>query len=229
MRTFNIYKPAVLALGLALSLSSCERDATETADNAIAALTPAIDKETKNLQVNTKATDAFVKFNFEKNSIVDAADQNWDIALRGTTILVNGGTAIYDPAKDPKDPKDPQQKIKIEQEPARKKGAFGAIQAIKASYADLKKIDATKLKQDADQAYALSPSSDKSWFNEDKTTKIISPIKGSILIIRTHDDKLVKLQMKSYYQDAPAVPTSASKSGFYSFIYQYQPNGTANF
>ena len=35
---------------------------------------------------------AFTKFSFSENTIV--TNDNWDIAFRGTTILVNGGTQI---------------------------------------------------------------------------------------------------------------------------------------
>jgi len=45
------------------------------------------------------------------------------------------------------------------------------------------------------------------------------------LVIRTHDDKYAKVEILSYYKDAPAEPDGfVDESRFYTFNYVYNPN-----
>ena len=37
-------------------------------------------------------------------------------------------------------------------------------------------------------------------------TNVVSPLPGKILVIRTHDGKVAKVEVLSYYENAPASP-----------------------
>ena len=71
------------------------------------------------------------KFSFSEQKIVE--DDNWDIALRGTTILVNGG---FSGSSD---------------EPSRS-GLGGYVET---EYGSIKSIDESKLKQDSESEKAI--------------------------------------------------------------------------
>jgi hypothetical protein len=56
---------------------------------------------------------------------------------------------------------------------------------------------------------------------------VVTPIAGRVLAIRTALGNYAKIEIQSYYQNAPTAPTSANPSGYYTFRYVYQPNGTS--
>jgi hypothetical protein len=66
------------------------------------------------------------------------------------------------------------------------------------------------------------------WYNYDGATNIVTPIAGKVILIRTATGKYAKLEIVSYYQNAPATPTATSVSRYYTFRYLYQPDGTRN-
>lgn len=148
----------------------------------------------------------FTKFSFSQNKIV--TDNSWDIAFRGTTIIVNGGAAIG-----------------ITDEPARTGTA--AVSIVSNTLSAVKTIpSAATFKQDGANSYAIPTGSGTGWYNYNATTNIISPIAGKVLVIKTHDGKYAKMEITSYYKDAPQNPSATSLSRFFTFKYVYQPKGT---
>ena len=56
-------------------------------------------------------------------------------------------------------------------------------------------------------------------------TNIVSPIPGKVLVFRTRDGKYAKVEVLSYYENAPANPDPQSDaSRYYTFNYVYNPN-----
>jgi HmuY protein len=148
---------------------------------------------------------AFTKFSFSKNAIV--TDNSWDIAFRGTTILVNGGTAIG-----------------ITDEPPRT--GSGAVSIVSNTLAGVNAIpEVATFKQDAANTYAIPTGSNNGWYSYNSTTNIISPIAGKIFVVKTNDGKYAKMEIISYYKDAPATPDATSLSRYFTFKYVYQPEG----
>lgn len=147
----------------------------------------------------------FVKFSFSKNSIV--TDDNWDIAFRGTTILVNGGT-----------------KVGIQNEPS--KTGKGAISIVSGTFDTVKAVpDASTFKQDGANKYAIPSGSGNGWYNYNSNTNVVTPIPGRVFVVKTYDEKYAKMEIISYYKDAPANPTIASTPRYYTFKFVYQPDG----
>ncbi len=151
----------------------------------------------------------FTKFSFSENKIV--TNDNWDVAFRGTTIIVNGGA-----------------KIGITDEPERK--GVGAASIVSGTFASVTAFPAAStFTQDGVNVYAIPTGSGKGWYSYNSDTHIISPIAGKVFVIKTHDGKYAKFEILSYYKDAPAVPTATSVSPFYTFNFAYQANSTTTF
>lgn len=61
---------------------------------------------------------------------------------------------------------------------------------------------------------------------------MISPIKTRTIVVKTTEGKFAKVKIESYYKDAPENPSMEvlmTGSGYYTFTYAYQTNGTKVF
>lgn len=152
----------------------------------------------------------FTRFSFSENAVV--TNSNWDIAFRGSTIIVNGGSTIG-----------------INNEPARTGDA--AVSAVTNTLAAVTLFPAnTTFRQDATGNYAIPTGSNNGWYNYNSTTHLIAPIAGKIFVVKTHDGKYAKFEILSYYQNAPNNPDpTTDPSGYYTFNFAYQPNSTTTF
>lgn len=147
----------------------------------------------------------FTKFSFSKNEITPGED--WDIAFRGTTILVNGGASIG-----------------ITDEPSRT--GNGAISILTNTLDDVKKIpESASFKQDGPGVYAVQTGSGKGWYSYDQNNNMISPIAGRVFVVKTHDSKYSKFEIISYYKDAPQTPDPTVGSRYYTFKFVYLAEG----
>ena len=196
---------------LAFSLFSCSKDDDKT--------TPAL--QTTVLEVKTAtnifapqggggpnpASGPFSKFSFSENAVV--TNDNWDIALRGTTILVNGGTQIG-----------------IADEPVRT--GMGGVAIINGIFNNVIAIPTTFV-QDAASIYAIPTGSNNGWYSYNSATNIISPIAGKIFVVKTYNGKFAKFEILSYYKDAPSNPDATSLSRYYKIKFVYQPSSTISF
>ncbi len=147
----------------------------------------------------------FTKFSFASGDVTDS-ETDWDIAFRGTTIAVNGGTVTGSA-----------------DEPSRNGNAGAAIES--GTLEDITDATGLTFAQDATGAYAIPGGSDNGWYNYNPATFTIAPIPGRILVFRTHDGKYAKVEILSYYRDAPAEPDAfMDESRVYTFKYVYNPN-----
>lgn len=152
---------------------------------------------------------AFTKFSFSENAIV--TNDNWDIAFRGTTIIVNGGTAIG-----------------ITDEPTRT--GVGAVSIVSGLFDAVTTFPAaTTFVQDGNALYAIPTGSGNGWYSYNQTTNIIAPIAGRVFVVKTHDGKYAKFEILSYYKDAPANPDATSLSRYFTFKFVYQSNSNTSF
>jgi hypothetical protein len=148
----------------------------------------------------------FVKFSFAKGQAV-ADGEAWDIAFKGTTIIVNGGSTTLD-------------------EVARDGQAAAAVLTV--VFDEVGTVPAsTEWKQDSDEGYAIPKGSGNGWYNYNPQTHVISPIPGRVLLFRDAAGKgYAKVEILSYYKDAPASPDPyQNESAYYTFRYVYQPEG----
>ncbi|TXN38356.1 hypothetical protein FVB32_08695 [Flagellimonas hymeniacidonis] len=147
----------------------------------------------------------FAKFSFETGAITDS-ETDWDIAFRGTSIAINGGAVTG-----------------TTDEPARNGSGGAAIE--NGIFSEVTSAVGLSFAEDADGAFAIPGGSDNGWYNYNPSTFTISPIPGKVLVIRTHDGKYAKVEILSYYRDAPAQPDPfVDESRVYTFKYVYNPN-----
>ena len=121
-------------------------------------------------------TGKYEKFSFSEGDTV--SHDNWDVAFRGTTIIVNGGDSYN-----------------INQ-PERIGNA--AVYIATGVMLDIRTVDLSKLEQDNKSGPAIVDDlgiSGDGWASYDMSTHIISPIAGRILVFRTHDDKYAKMEI----------------------------------
>jgi hypothetical protein len=154
---------------------------------------------------------AFTKFDFSSGEIT-TSETDWDIAFRTTTIIVNGGVAM-----NPSD------------EPDRTGNAAAYI--IDGTFDGITQIDVNAFVQDSETLLAIPPGSGNGWYNySGPPTHVITPIPGKVLVFKTADGNYAKIEIYSYYQDAPPNPDYTMPARYYTFKYSYQPNeGQTNF
>ncbi|WP_445382589.1 IPT/TIG domain-containing protein [Robiginitalea sp. IMCC43444] len=147
----------------------------------------------------------FTKFSFETGAVTES-NTDWDIAFRGTTIAINGGVATG-----------------TNDEPERNADAGAVI--VNGLFDEINSAEGLSFSQDASGAFAIPLGSDNGWYNYNFMTNVVSPIPGVVLVFRTHDGKYAKVEILSYYKDAPANPDGfADASRYYTFRYVYNPN-----
>ncbi|MFK5981272.1 MAG: HmuY family protein [Flavobacteriaceae bacterium] len=148
----------------------------------------------------------FTKFNFATGQTT-TSDTNWDIALRGTIILINGGV-----------------KTGIDDEPNRTGNAAAYI--ANGTMSSVTSVDASRLREDSENVQAIPTGSGTGWYlYAGAPTHLITPIAGKILVFKTNDGKYAKMEILSYYKDAPANPDAFQDlDKYYTFNYIYQPN-----
>lgn len=149
---------------------------------------------------------AFAKFNFATGEAT-TSNTEWDIAFRGTSIIINGGASLG-----------------TTDEPERT--GNGAAYIADGSMSSVTEVETASLVQDSTSGYAIATGSGNGWYTyAGPPTFLINPIPGKILVIRTHDGKYAKVEILSYYQDAPDNPDAFVHEGrYFTFNYVYQPN-----
>ena len=178
------------------------------ADYAPIVLTPA------GSETRPKQTNRFTFFSFLTGTLVnrtDSATSKWDVAFRGTTIIVNGG---------------------------KNRKGNASVQLVDGAFEDLATapIDGYNTDNQVDDrkpvptSYAIQDQSGKGWYTVDPLTRLIAPIPEKIIVVRTSDGRYAKMQILSYYQNAPATVNSLTDlDRYYTFRYIYQPGNSNSF
>lgn len=148
----------------------------------------------------------FVLFSFEDNQLVPAVGGNWDVGFKGTNIIVNSGVSGSGRARG-----------------GLLNGIFDELNELPSSLV---------LREDTQAALAIPNVSGEGWYNYNSANFTVSPIPGRILVFQTNNGKYVKMEILSYYRDAPPmeqVNAFTTPSAYYTFRYVLQPNGTRRF
>lgn len=208
MRKFPIW----IATALVLSMTACSKD-----DDSAPAPEPEpqpLEAKTVN-DLNTNPADNGGKplyFSFTTGAAVaatDSASNKWDISLSTTTIKVNGGTS----------------------------GPGGAAaQIVSTGFDDLAEAPEAGFVADGSAGLAIPTASNSGWYTYTLFTPpqhAILPIAGKTIVIKTANGKYAKVQILSYYKGNPntaatefADPATRVPSGYYTFRYMIQPDGS---
>lgn len=146
----------------------------------------------------------FTFFRFSDSTIVpnsDSATSKWDIGFKGSTIIVNSG--ISGPGNA---------------------SAF----TYNGLFSELKEVPSDSIFRQDVTASDLAIG--KSWYVYDPVAMILQAKPGKTFVIRTANNKYVKLEILSYYKDAPANPNAfVDLDRYYTFRYVYQADGSKKF
>jgi hypothetical protein len=209
----NTFKTLTVVAMVILGLTSCSNDDDTTplleiaSEQVINLHAP----QTTDFSTNPPTTSGnFVKFDFSTGTIT-TSETDWDIAFRGTTILVNGGASSG-----------------IAEEPTRTGNAGAYI--VDNTFANVTSVTETSFLQDSTTGLAITTGSGNGWYTYDGSNPSapkITPTPGKVIIFRTADNKYAKVEILSYYKDSPTIVTpdiAANDSRYYTFNYVYQPN-----
>lgn len=144
-------------------------------------------------------------FSFEESKLVSSKDGNWDLGIKGLSMIVNSGISG-----------DGNAEATIVQ------GVFEQYNAIPED---------VQLKSDTAEGLAIPSGSGNGWYNYNMTSHVVSPQPGNILIIKTNAGNYVKMEVLSYYKDNPPLDDVdlTTPSAYYTFQYVLQPNGSRQF
>jgi len=154
---------------------------------------------------DTLVTGKFTKFSFSEGDTIN--HNNWDVAFRGTTLIVNGGEKSHNDQPD--------------------RSGNAAVYIAIGSMSEINYIDTNRLLQDNSSGSAVLENmmvddlgiSGKGWAFYNYQTHIISPIPGRVLVFRTHDDNYAKMEILYFYNSPNPEPQNGDYGGFYTFNY----------
>ncbi len=141
-------------------------------------------------------------FNLASADTLATTDSNstkWDIAFKGTTILVNSG--ISGPDMD-------------------------SAQVVLVDFNNVLVAPSTDWRSDNASTKAIVTGSGNGWYNYNSSTNIITPLTGRTIVLKLSNGRYVKIQIESYYKDAPTSILGSEPARYYTFSYEYVPNGS---
>ena len=162
----------------------------------------------------TGLTRQFTFFSFKTGDVVahtDSATNKWDLGFNGTTIIVNSATSGPGTAQ---------------------------AQIISGIFDELTTAPMDGYKSDNDVApiagapnanLAIPTGSGQGWYTYDGVNMVNKPTAGKIIVVKTSEGRYAKMEILSYYKDAPANPTFNNTARYYTFRYVFQPNETSSF
>ncbi|AFL83418.1 hypothetical protein Belba_0766 [Belliella baltica DSM 15883] len=143
----------------------------------------------------------FQYFSLERNELVTETE-DWDLAFKGTTIRVNSSKNV---------------------EAAIVNGIFEEISEVPAN---------ATFSTDSDNTFAIPTGSGSGWYNYNSATFTVTPIPGRVILVKSTDGNYLKLEILSYYKGNPPaaeIDPRITPSGYYTFRYVLQANGTSKF
>ncbi|MEH6681777.1 MAG: HmuY family protein [Sediminicola sp.] len=204
-------KTAFLLTTLGLFIASCSSDD----DNGPETL-PITSEQVINLyapqtggQGQGEISGEFTKFDLATGEITTSTTE-WDVAFRGTSIAINGGTETG-----------------MADEPERNGNA--GLTVVTGTFNSVTTVQGLSFAQDSEGSFAIQTASEEGWYTySGPPNHVISPIPGRVLVVRTRDGHYAKIEILSYYKDSPAEPELTSESRYYTFNYVYNPNEGEN-
>jgi len=193
----------LLLIAFAMFLTSCKKDEVITTHPDAQKITnlhaPADVRDQQTGEIIQE--NPYVYFSFAKADTVEKTE-SWDIAFKGTKIITNSGVSGTGNAK-------------------------AAI--ISDVFNDVSEVNDADLAVDTDTQLAIPYGSDNGWYHYNPTNHQITPIAGKVIVVKTNDGKYAKMEILSYYKDAPAEPTPTTQDATLTFNFVYQGDGTNKF
>ena len=162
----------------------------------------ALEAHTFTIDATNKETWAY--FSFETGDVVEVADamnsDAWDIGFQQTKVKLNGG--ISGP------------------------GMGSVVMLTNTTFENVTAAPEDGYSADTDATLAIVPQSEKGWYiYTGPPTHWILPLEDLVFVIKAADGTFAKLRFIGYYKDN----ANKQESGFVTFEYVHQPDGTHNF
>lgn len=176
--------------------------ATET-DTQVLADDP-IGLETLTFTIDATNEDAWAYFSFASGDIVDIEEaensEAWDIGFQRTQVKLNGG--ISGPGKG------------------------SAAMLTETTFEAVTVAPAEGYLSDTEDTLAIVPQSEKGWYiYTGPPAHWILPLEDRVFVIKAADGTFAKVRFIGYYKDNE----NKKDSGFVTFAYVHQPDGSRNF
>lgn len=143
-------------------------------------------------------------FSFAAGDVVDVEDaatsEAWDIGFQRTQVKLNGG--VSGP------------------------GEGSVVMLTETTFAAVTAAPADGYVADTADTLAIVPQSEKGWYlYTGAPTHWILPLEDRVFVVKTADGTFAKLRFVGYYKDNE----NKQDSGFVTFEYVHQPDGSPNF
>ena len=160
--------------------------------------------ETLTFTIDATNREAWAYFSFATGDVVEVADAEnsdaWDIGFQRTQVKLNGG--ISGP------------------------GMGSAVMLTETTFEAVTAAPADGYREDTEDTLAIVPQSEKGWYiYTGPPTHWILPLEDRVFVIKAADGTFAKVQFVGYYKDNE----NKEDSGFVTFAYVHQPDGSSNF
>ena len=148
--------------------------------------------------------EGWVYFSFETGDVVEIEDainsEEWDIGFQRTQVKLNGG--ISGP------------------------GMGSAAMLTDTTFEDVTVAPEDGYRADSEDTLAIVPQSEKGWYiYTGPPTHWILPLENRVFVVKAADGTFAKVRFIGYYKDNE----NKQDSGFVTFEYVHQPDGSNNF
>ena len=160
--------------------------------------------ETLTFTIDATNREAWAYFSFATGDVVEVEDaensEAWDIGFQRTQVKLNGG--ISGP------------------------GMGSAVMLTETTFEAVTAAPADGYREDTEDTLAIVAQSEKGWYiYTGPPTHWILPLEGRVFVVKAADGTFAKVQFVGYYKDNE----NKQDSGFVTFEYVHQSDGSANF
>ena len=160
--------------------------------------------ETLTFTIDATNREAWAYFSFASGDVVAVEDaensEAWDIGFQRTQVKLNGG--ISGP------------------------GMGSVVMLTETTFEAVTKALADGYKADTEDTLAIVPQSEKGWYiYTGPPTHWVLPLEDRVFVLKAADGTFAKVRFIGYYKDNE----NKQDSGFVTFEYVHQPDGSPNF
>ena len=181
-------------------------DSTPTLVTETDAQTPVEEPALESVTFTIDATnrEAWAYFSFASGDTVDVADaensEAWDIGFQRTQVKLNGG--VSGP------------------------GMGSVVMLTETTFEAVTVAPADGYLSDTDDTLAIVPQSEKGWYiYTGPPLHQVLPLEGRVFVVKAAEGTFAKIRFIGYYKDNE----NKKDSGFITFEYVHQPDGSRNF
>ena len=160
--------------------------------------------ETQTFTIDATNREAWAYFSFASGDIVEVEDaansEAWDLGFQRTAVKLNGG--ISGP------------------------GMGSVVMLTETTFEAVTAAPADGYRADTEDTLAIVPQSEKGWYiYTGPPAHWILPLEDRVFVVKASDGTFAKLRFVGYYKDNE----NKKDSGFITFEYVHQPDGSHNF